>query len=128
MYKLSDRSKSNMSGVSQDLIRIAERAIELTKIDFGIPESGGLRTENQQKSLYDKGLSKADGIKRLSTHQSGTALDFYAYVDGAGSWKPEHLAQIACAFMQAAIELDVKIRWGGLFKSFVDMPHVELLK
>jgi len=37
------------------------------------------------------------------------------------------LAQVACAFLQAANELQIKIQWGGLWKSFEDMPHFELV-
>lgn len=126
MFKLSKRSINNMSGVNDDLQRVAHRAIELTKIDFGIPSTGGKRTALEQNALFKEGLSMCDGYKKLSNHQSGNALDFYAYVDGKGSWEKEHLAQIACAFLQAANELGVKLNWGGLFKSFEDMPHLEL--
>ncbi len=126
MFKLSKRSISNMDGVHDDLKRVATRAIEITKIDFGIPDDGGKRSALEQNALYKEGLSMCDGYKKLSNHQSGNALDFYAYVDGKGSWEKEHLAQIAAAFLQAANELGIKLRWGGLFNSFTDMPHVEL--
>lgn len=126
MYKLSSRSLANMHGVHNDLQRVAKRAIEITKIDFGIPELGGLRNAAQQRALYESGKSKCDGTRKKSRHQTGLALDFYAYVDGKGSWSKEHLAQVACAFFQAASELDIGLKWGGLFTSFTDMPHVEL--
>ena len=123
-YKLSQRSLERMSGVHIDLQRVAKRAIQITKVDFGIPADGGLRTAARQRELYLAGKSKADGINRKSKHQSGDALDFYAY-DGQASWTQEHLSTVACAFFQAAIELGVKIRWGGLFRSFNDSPHIE---
>lgn len=126
MYQLSQRSKNHMSGVHSDLQRVANRAIQITKIDFGVPETGGLRTAEQQNALFNEGLSMCDGYDKRSNHQDGNALDFYAYVDGKASWEPEHLAQVACAFLQAANELGIKIKWGGLFKSFVDMPHIEI--
>ena len=108
-----------------DLRRVADRAIQITKIDFGIPHGGGVRSAEFQNSLYKEGLSMCDGYEKLSNHQTGNALDFYAYVDGKASWEHEHLAQVACAFLQAANELGVKLKWGGLFQSFTDMPHVE---
>ena len=116
-----------MFGIDTKLIRVAHRAIEITKIDFGIPETGGIRSDKVQYSLFAKGASKCDGVKNRSNHQDGKALDFYAYVDGKASWDPGHLAQIAAAFLQAAIELGYPIQWGGLFRSFTDMPHVELI-
>ena len=126
MFALSARSITNMEGVHVDLKRVAQRAIQITKIDFGIPETGGKRSAEMQKALFDEGLSMCDGYDKKSFHQSGNALDFYAYVDGKASWQPEHLAQVACAFLQAANQLGVNLKWGGLFKSFTDMPHVEI--
>lgn len=116
-----------MYGIDPRLQEIAFRAIDKTKIDFGIPSSGGYRTTEQQRELFDEGKSKADGVNKMSKHQTGKALDFYAYVDGKGSWEPEHLAQVACAFLESAIELGYNVRWGGLFKNFTDMPHIELI-
>lgn len=126
-FSLSTRSISHMFGMDSRLITVAYRAIEITKIDFGIPATGGLRTADQQNALFQDGKSKADGFEKLGKHQSGKALDFYAYVDGEASWKEKHLAQIAAAFLQAALEAGVRIRWGGLFRSFTDMPHVEIV-
>jgi len=54
------------------------------------------------------------------------ALDVYAYVDGAASWRPQHLATVAAAMLQAANELGVRLEWGGLWRSFVDMPHFQI--
>ena len=126
-FKLGTKSLDNMFGIDAKLIRIAHRAIEITKIDFGIPSTGGVRSNETQRELFDKGISKCDGIRNRSNHQDGVALDFYAYVDGKGSWESEHLAHIAAAFLQASIELGYPIRWGGLFKSFNDEPHLELI-
>lgn len=116
-----------MSGIDVRLIYIAERAIKITRVDFGIPEHGGLRTAEEQKALFDKGVSKADGYHNKSRHQSGKALDFYAYVDGKATWDVEYMAQIACAFYQSASELNHKIEWGGLWKGFPDSPHIQLV-
>lgn len=127
-FKLSSTSKRNMAGVHEDLKRIAERAIEITKVDFGIPSTGGLRTSEQQNDLFKKGVSKCDGYDKKSYHQTGRALDFYAYVDGRASWDELHLTMIATAFLQAASELGIQLEWGGLFRSFKDMPHVQLKK
>lgn len=126
-FALGSKSIINMRDVDDRLQQIAQRAIQITKVDFGIPSTGGLRLDVEQNALYKDGKSKADGYIKISKHQIGIALDFYAYVDGKASWAPEHLAQVAAAFLQASIELGFKIRWGGLFRSFTDMPHVELI-
>lgn len=126
MYRLSKRSKKNSEGVDPRLIDIRDLAIQITAIDFGIPESGGVRTAEEQRILFEALKSKADGYNKLSYHQSGKALDFYAYVDGHASWDGKHLATVAAAFLQAASLLGYKLKWGGLWKSFKDMPHVQL--
>ena len=127
MFKLSNNSKHRMQGIDSRLIEIANLAITLTVVDFGIPGDGGLRTAERQLELFNDGKSKADGYNKLSKHQSGKALDFFAYVDGKASWNELHLAMVACAFLQAASILGIQLEWGGLWKSFKDMPHVQLI-
>ena len=137
MFVLSITSRTRMMDVNPDLINITNLAIKLTVIDFGIPADGGVRTAERQKELFDKGVSNADGVINLSNHQSGDALDFYAYVDGKASWQSHHLAMVAAAHLQAASMLGIKINWGGFwqrkipkFKNGIpygwDMAHIEL--
>lgn len=127
MFKFGKKSKQNMQGLHPELIRVLERGIQNSRIDFGIGASGGLRTEQQQKDLYEKGLSKCDGVFKKSYHQSGRAVDVFAYVDGKASYEPYHLAMIATAMMKSAMELGcTDLEWGGLWTNFVDMPHFQL--
>ena len=126
MFKLSLTSMKRREWVDPRLIEISDLAIKITKVDFGHPADGGLRTARRQRELFDAGKSKCDGVDRRSAHQSGRALDFYAYVDGKASWEVEHMAMVAAAFLQAASLLGYKLKWGGLWSNFSDMPHVEL--
>ena len=128
MFAFSKSSLSRREGVSKKLIEISDLALKISPRDFGIPDHGGRRTKREQNSLYNDGLSKADGYEKLSYHQSGNALDVYAFVDGAASWEEEHLAMVAAAMLQAANQLGYKLEWGGLWTSFVDMPHFQLGK
>jgi peptidoglycan L-alanyl-D-glutamate endopeptidase CwlK len=125
-FKLGQNSLNNRAGVDPRLIEISDRAIQISIIDFGIPSSGGMRTVEDQAKLFTAGKSKADGRTHKSYHQTGRALDVYAYVDGKASWEKEHLAIVAVAMMQAANELGHRLEWGGLFRSFTDMPHFQL--
>ena len=75
-----------MDGVNARLVDVAELALELSPIDFGIPELGGLRNADEQLLLFFNGKSQLDGTKKRSNHQSGKALDVFAYVDGKASW------------------------------------------
>ena len=125
-FKLGKNSINNLAGVDGRLIAIADLAIELTNIDFGVPSTGGLRTEADQAKLFADGVSKADGVNNKSYHQSGKAMDVYAYVDGKASWDKLHLAVIASAMLQASAQLGYKLKWGGLWKSWQDYPHLEI--
>lgn len=137
--KLSARSKQRREGIDPRLIEISDLAIQISLVDFGHPKDAGLRTAERQNELYGSGASKADGYNKLSNHQSGKALDFYAFVAGRASWQEEHLALVAAAFLQAASILGYKVTWGGLwerrkpkYKNGIsygwDMPHIELLE
>lgn len=126
MFKFGKTSLERRAGVDSRLIEISDRALEISVIDFGIPEHGGLRTAEEQLQLFLRSASKADGTRFLSKHQSGLALDFYAYVDGKASWHPGHLAMVAAAHLQAAREFGYKLTWGGLWKPWKitdGIPH-----
>ena len=126
MFQFSANSLNNRSGVDPRLIEISDRAIQLSIIDFGVPQFGGLRTASDQAKLFTERKSKCDGSVNLSYHQSGKAMDVYAYVDGKASWDEGHLALVAAAMLQAAGELGYKLEWGGLWSGFRDMPHFQL--
>ena len=120
-FSLSERSKINLQGVDIRLVRIVEQAIKETKIDFTVTE--GLRTPERQKQLVNDGYSQT--LK--SKHLTGHAVDLVAIVNGKVSWDKEHYPEIARAMKKAADDQQVKIRWGGDFKSFFDGPHFELI-
>jgi len=125
-FQLGTNSILNLEGIDDRLIDIAELAITLTNTDFGIPSTGGLRTTEEQAKLFADNKSKADGVTHKSYHQSGKALDVYAYVDGKASWNKLHLTHIATAMLQASAQLGYELKWGGLWNSWQDMPHFEL--
>ena len=126
-FKFSATSVKRMDGVNARLVDVAELALELSPIDFGIPELGGLRNADEQLLLFFNGKSQLDGTKKRSNHQSGKALDVFAYVDGKASWDENHLTTVAAAMLEAASRLDVRVAWGGHWKNFKDMPHFEVI-
>lgn len=126
MFQLSQTSNQRRVGVDPRLIQISDRALEISVIDFGISKHGGKRTAEEQNKLYKNGKSRADGHVNKSYHQSGKALDFYAFVNGKASWHPGHLAMVAAAMLQAAAELGYRVTWGGLWhpvKTTDSVPH-----
>ncbi|MCP3924495.1 MAG: M15 family metallopeptidase [Desulfobacterales bacterium] len=126
IWKLSKNSLKNRTGIDHKLIEINELALTISPIDFGIPKYGGLRTDKEQYKLFIDGGSKCDGYNKKSYHQTGKALDFYAYVNGHASWEEHHLTTVAAAHLQAASILGYKLEWGGFWKNFRDFPHLQL--
>ena len=126
MFRFSETSNERMVGVDPRMIQISDLALDISVVDFGIPRDGGIRTSIRQNELFTAGKSKADGYVDLSYHQSGKALDFYAWVGGKASWHPGHLAMVASAFLEAAGELGYRVTWGGLWfpvKITEGVPH-----
>jgi peptidoglycan L-alanyl-D-glutamate endopeptidase CwlK len=149
MYQLSQRSLDKLEGVDERLVKIVCRAIELTDIDFGVIQ--GLRTEEEQRALVEKGASQT----MKSKHLEGKAADLMAYVAGKGCWELNVYDNIADAVKQAAIEENVQVRWGAAWnipdirewegtmeeamnhyvdtrrsegkRPFIDAPHFELM-
>jgi peptidoglycan L-alanyl-D-glutamate endopeptidase CwlK len=149
MFQLSQRSLDKLDGVKPELVEIVKRAIELTTVDFGVIE--GLRTEEEQKTLVEKGASQT----MKSKHLTGDAVDLMAYVGGRGCWELNVYDEIADAMKTAAIELGTPIRWGAAWtvndmrnwegtaeeamnayidirraegrRPFIDAPHFELV-
>jgi peptidoglycan L-alanyl-D-glutamate endopeptidase CwlK len=120
MYKLGARSKQRLKGVHDDLVKVVERAIEITTVDFTVLE--GLRTPERQKALYESGASQTLNGRHITGH----AVDLGAWVDGEVRWDWPLYHKIAAAMKEAAKQLDIKIVCGADWKSFPDGPHFEL--
>lgn len=119
MFKLSQRSIDRLNGVHPDLVSVVKLAIERSEVDFMVTE--GLRSKERQKELVAAGASKTMN----SRHITGHAVDLAAYVNGI-RWDWPLYEKIAKAMKQAAYELNIKIEWGGDWKSFKDGPHFQL--
>ena len=120
MYSLGKRSRERLNGVHPDLVKVVERAIEISTVDFAVLE--GLRTPERQKVLKEAGASQTLN----SRHITGHAVDLGAYVGGSIRWDWPLYYQIADAMKTAAAELDIPLTWGGDWKTFPDGPHFEL--
>ena len=120
MFILGTVSKNNLKGVHPDLVKVVERAISLSTIDFRVTE--GLRSKTRQIELVNKGASKTLN----SRHITGHAVDVVALIGGSVRWDWPLYDIIAKAFKQAAKELNIPIVWGGDWKTFKDGPHFEL--
>ena len=141
-FKLSERSLKSLEGVNPNLVKVVERAIELTEQDFLVLE--GVRSKEQCYINYGKGrtvaqcsakgvpikyaqpnLSKVTWLNNplASKHVTGNAVDLVPYpID----WNTiSKFTTISKAMKQAAKELGIDLEWGGDWTK-KDYPHFEL--
>lgn len=139
-YSLGRQSRARLKGVHPDLVRVIERAIQITKQDFMVLE--GVRTPARQKELYAQGRTKP-GQKVTwtlnSNHFVSKATGFGHAVDLVPfpvDWSHAKLGVVSKAMFAAAKELGVAIRWGADWdrdgnpreKGETDSPHFELVR
>ena len=119
-FRLGERSIRRLEGVHPDLVRVVERAIQLTPVDFTVLE--GVRALTEQKRLLAIGATKTLN----SRHLTGHAVDIAPFVDGKVRWDWPLFHRIAPAMDAAAAELNIPIEWGGRWRTFKDGPHWQL--
>lgn len=119
-FVLGPRSKTRLKGVHPDLVKVVERAIKISEIDFAVLE--GLRTPERQKILVAAGASQTLN----SRHITGHAVDLGAWVEDEVRWDWPLYAKINAAMQQASKLVGAPIVWGGGWRSFKDGPHFEL--
>ena len=116
MAKFSKKSKEKMKGVHPDLVKVLELAITYTKQDFSITE--GVRTKQQQAIYVQTGKSQTMNSKHLVQRDGYShAVDVVPF---PVSGDLEKFYVIADAVEKAAEQLNVKIRWGGAWTTFVN--------
>lgn len=119
-YKLGPTSLLRLQDVHPDLVKVVERAIELTEIDFTVLE--GRRTKERQAELLKAGATTTMN----SRHLTGHAVDLGALVGGKVRWDWPLYYKIADAMKAASAELGIPVEWGGDWKKFKDGPHWQL--
>ena len=109
-FNLSQKSLDRLEGVNDDMVRVVKKAIELTKVDFGV--ICGLRTVEEQEELVAKGASQT----MKSKHIDGLAVALMAYLGGRASWELNLYDDIADAMKEAAKLENVGVRWGAAWQ------------
>ena len=121
-FQFGSRSESHLAGLDADLVRLARHALRLSRVDFTI--ISGRRTMAEQRALLRAGKSQTLN----SRHLTGAALDFVPLdpQTGKGSFQRHLAIEVAIAFYEAARIHKIPIIWGGMWRSFEDIPHIEL--
>lgn len=108
MAILSKVSLNNLRGVNPLLINLVEKAIVTTPIDFRVTE--GLRSLATQRHYVEIGVSKTLD----SRHLTGDAVDLVPWINGP-RWEWPVIFTLAEHIRSVAIQLNVPIRWGGVW-------------
>jgi len=111
-FNLSNKSYKKLEGVNPQLVETVEKAIKLSKVDFGVIY--GVRTLDAQKKLYEAGRSQTMRSKHLlQDDDTSHAVDLMAYDGKNPSWELTMYDDIADAMKAAAKETGAKLRWGA---------------
>jgi peptidoglycan L-alanyl-D-glutamate endopeptidase CwlK len=104
---------------------VVELALHKCQIDFSIIET--VRDTAQQRANIKLGVSWTMESKHLPDDRGlSRAVDIYPWVGGKTSHDAYHYRLVARAMVEAAIELGVQVRWGGLWsEDHFDPPHWE---
>ena len=153
-FRLSQRSMDRLEGVHPDMTAVVEKAIKLSKVDFGVTQ--GVRTLEEQKANVAAGRSQTMRSKHLLQDDGFShAVDVVAYVGSDVSWELNLYDDICDAFKEAAKEVGCSIKWGAAWsegdirtysgtsedammayvdlrrsqgrRPFIDAPHFELM-
>jgi len=153
-FRLSQRSIGRLEGVHPDLVAVVQRAIELTRVDFGV--TCGTRSIETQKELVSAGKSQTMNSMHLPQADGYShAVDLVAYVGSDVAWELNLYDDIADAMKQAAEEIGLSVKWGAAWsegdirdypssaedamntyidlrrsqgrRPFIDAPHFEMM-
>lgn len=121
-YSLGAKSRAELAGVHPELVRVVERAIQLTSQDFSVHD--GLRTIVEQREYVRRGVSKTMNSMHMRQPDGfGHAVDLVPYINGVLRWEWKPIFQIAAAVHQAAKEIGTPLIWGGVWdRAFLSLP------
>ena len=124
MPKFGRVSRKRLKGINVKLVNVLNELIKI--MDVTIIE--GIRTEERQKELLEKGATKV----KYSKHMEGKAVDVAPYpIDWNDRERFHYMGGMVRGIGQ---QLGIKIRWGGDWDSdgdihdnnFDDLVHVEI--
>lgn len=113
-FTLGPKSLQELQGVHPSLVQCVRLAIVRTTVDFGVHD--GIRTLQEQREYLRKGTSTTMNSKHLPQRDGyGHAVDLVPYINGQLRWEWEPIYRIAAAMCSAARELQLPLRWGGVW-------------
>lgn len=114
-WKFGGRSQAELTQVHEDLVRVHDEALPRSPVDYGIID--GARTRDEQRELVNAGASFTMESRHLLTGDPplAKATDAVPFVRGKYRWEWGPIYKMATAILSAARDLDVALRWGGVW-------------
>mgnify|MGYP006350413905 CR=1 FL=1 len=117
----SSYNETKLAQVHPALAHRARKLIAFAKADgYELRVTQGLRTFKEQDDLFKKRPKVTNARGGQSYHNYGLAVDFAFVVNGKISWDDKLYTRIGKWALNAGLE------WGGGWRKFKDMPHVQL--
>ncbi|CAM4469248.1 M15 family metallopeptidase [Paenibacillus xylanexedens] len=138
LEQVKAKSQTRLAGVNPVIRQLGEALIERCyNKGIWVLITQGLRTYAEQDALYAQGRTKPGSIVTkvkggYSIHNFGFAIDYALLLkDGkTASWdtKRDDNQDHKADFLQVAEEAKaLGFEWGGDWKTFVDMPHLQMV-
>lgn len=122
MAKFSERSKQRLETCHPLIQEIMNEAIK--EYDFSV--LCGVRDKEEQDRVFNQGYSKVQYPNSKHNKAPSIAIDIIPYpIDWNNIERFKDLSKIV---LKIAEMLEIKLNWGGNWKSFKDYPHYELDK
>lgn len=121
MPKLSKRSVERLATCHPDLQKLFNELIK--EVDFTV--LCGHRTKEEQDEAFKIGTSRAQYPQSKHNKFPSLAVDIAPFPIVWSDTK--QFSYLATKVKEKAVELGLKIKWGGDFKNLKDMPHYELV-
>lgn len=134
-YGPSPRTLRNLAGVTPRLVRCVMRAYQLTHIDFGVLDGGGLRTHAQAQQNFQNGTGVLNSRHLPQAPDLlSAAVDLVLFVGGKQTYDVKLYRQFEPIMLRACDEEGIPIQHGADWdmdgitgeKGEWDWPHWQL--
>ncbi len=113
-------SKANLATAHSDLQKLFNEVIKQADCTIEC----GYRNKEDQEKAFNKGNSKAHWGSSFHNYQPALAVDCTPY---PSRWSDEKkLKDLGALVKIIAIDIGIKIKYGGDWQNFKDLPHYEL--
>lgn len=132
-YAWGQRSLSRLNTCHPLLVTLMQRVIARNDLPFDLTILCGHRSQADQDAAFKSGASKLRWPRSKHNSTPSMAVDVAPYINGAVSWDWTHYNKLAPLIkdewgkmVAEGLTGNVKLTWGGDWKSFRDGPHYEL--